>query len=263
MKREQMLAVLHGARLALPHLSDRSAAERWSAVVAEIDSHLSSGDVAGARAAAGLAGRRIEIDERFGDRSARPADRSHAPEDAVAVGSEDAVAVGSEDAVAVGSGDAVAVGSEDPAARPGDRPVRSEQEVLVARVLKHTFRAIADADWEQAARAEESLRQLSPDLGYEISVAGRDLVGRWLVEPAEGRVGVAATRSGKVVVARDGRLDEYDDLAAAAKDLPADVVRQAADRLVREFNRRAWIAREAGYPQDRHNFPETVASDGR
>jgi hypothetical protein len=212
MNREQMLAVLYGARLALPHLPDRSTAERWSAVVTEIDSHLADGDLEGAKAAAGLAGRRIEIDERFGDRSTGPEERS---------------------------------------ARP-------EQAVLVAQVLKHTFRAIADADWEQAARSEECLRRLSPDLGYEISVDGGDFAGRWLVEPAEGRVGVAATRSGKVVVVRAGAgLDEYDDLAAAAKDLPTDVVRQAADRLVREFNRGAWIK------QDRHNLPESGASDGR
>jgi hypothetical protein len=204
MNREQMLAVLYGARLALPHLPDRSAAERWSAVVAEIDGHLSGGDVEGAKSAAGLAGRRVEIDERFGDRSAGS---SSGPEEQLA---------------------------------------RSEQAVLVARVLKHTFRAIAEADWEQAARSEECLRRLSPDLGYEISVDGRDFAGRWLVEPAEGRVGVATTRSGKIVVARaGGGLDEYDDLAAAAKDLPVEVVRQAADRLVREFNRQAWIARSA------------------
>jgi hypothetical protein len=192
MNREQMLAVLDGAHLALPHLPDRSAADRWSAVVAEIDSHLSSGDVAGAKTAAGLAGRRVEIDERFGDRA-----------------------------------------------------TRSEPEALVGQVLKHTFRALADDDWEQAARSEECLRRLSPDLGYEISVDGQNFAGRWLVEPAEGRVGVAATRSGKVAVLREGQLDEYDDLAAAAKDLPVDVVRQAADQLVREFNRQAWITREA------------------
>jgi len=190
MNREQMVAVLQGARLALPHLPDRSAAERWSTVVAEIDSHLSGGDVAGAKTAAGLAGRRIEIDERFGDRS-----------------------------------------------------TRSEPVALVGEVLKYTFRAIADADWGQAARAEESLRQLSPDLMYEI---GGDVAGRWLVEPGSGPVGVATTRAGKIVVARAGAgLDEYDDLAAAAKDLPVDVVRRAADSVVREFNRQAWIAREA------------------
>jgi hypothetical protein len=211
MNREQMLAVLHGARLALPHLPDRSAAERWSAVVMEIDSHLSGGDLEGAKTAAGLAGRRIEIGERFGDRSTRPEAQPAGPEEL-----------------------------------PEERAARSEQAVLVAQVLKHTFRAIADGDWEQAARSEECLRRLSPDLGYEISVDGQDFAGRWLVEPVEGRVGVAATRSGKIVVARAGAgLDEYDDLAAAAKDLPADVVRQAADRLVREFNRQAWIARGA------------------
>ncbi len=230
MNREQMLAVLHGARLALPHLPDRSAIEGWAAVVAEIDSHLSSGDLAGAKTAAGLAGRRIEIDERFGDRSARQGDRPPAPEDPAAAA------------------------PEDPATGPGERPARSEQEVLVAQVLKYTFRAIADGDWEQAMQSEECLRRLSPDLMYPI--AG-DLVGRWLVEPAEGTVGVAVTRSGKVVVSREGALDEYDDLAAAAKDLPVDVVRRAADSVVREFNRKAWIK------QDRHNLPEVVASDGR
>jgi hypothetical protein len=216
MNRVQMLAVLHGARLALPHLADRSAAERWSTVVAEIDGQLSAGDVPAAKTSAGLAGRRVEIDERFGDRSARPGDR---------------------------------------AVRPEDRPARSEPAVLVAQVLKYTFRAIADADWEQAARAEESLRRLSPDLMYEIT---GEVVGQWLVEPGEGSVGVAATRSGKIVVSREGRLDEYDDLAAAANELPADVVRRAADAVVREFNRQAWIK-----AQDRHNLPEVVASDGR
>jgi hypothetical protein len=196
MKPAQMPAVLHGARLALPHLPDRPAAERWSVVAAEIDSQLSAGDLAAARTAAGLAGRRIEIDERFGDRSTRPGDRS---------------------------------------------------TPLVAQVLKHTFRAIADADWEQAERAEESLRRLSPDLMYEITVdPGQTFAGRWLVEPAEGSVGVAATRSGKIVVSRAGTaLENYDDLAAAAKDLPTDVVRQAADRLVREFNRAAWLSGRA------------------
>jgi len=189
MNREQMLAVLHGARLALPHLPDRSAAERWSAVVAEIGSHLSGGDLEGAKTAAGLAGRRIEIDERFGERSTQP-----------------------------------------------------EPAVLAIQALKHTFRALADEDWEQAAQSEECLRRLSPDLMY--AIAG-DLVGRWLVEPAEGTVGVAVTRSGKVVVSRGGALDEYDDLAAAAKDLPVDVVRRAADSVVREFNRQAWITRAA------------------
>ena len=40
---------------------------------------------------------------------------------------------------------------------------------------------------------------------------------------------------------RPARLDEYDDLAAAATVMTAEVTRSAGAAVVREFNRQAWL----------------------
>jgi hypothetical protein len=141
-------------------------------------------------------------------------------------------------------------------------PVRA---VLAERAVVSAFRAVAHDSWDEAAKAERYLRQLAPDLMFELSIdvgqpARAGFTGRWLVEPdpaaagREGRpdsyCGVAQTSQGRVVVylpdldhALPGRLDEYDDLAAAAEALPEPLIRRATAAVVREFNRQAWLRR--------------------
>jgi hypothetical protein len=125
------------------------------------------------------------------------------------------------------------------------------------------FRAVARDSWDDAAEAETYLRRLAPDLMFELSVdigqpAPANFTGRWLVEPhpatarrerqPDSYCGVAQTGQGRVIVyladlddRLPGRLDEYDDLAAAARALPEHVLRRATAAVVREFNRQAWL----------------------
>jgi hypothetical protein len=139
-------------------------------------------------------------------------------------------------------------------------PVRA---VLAERAVVCAFWAVARNSWDDAAEAESYLRRLAPDLMFELSVdIGRpapvNFTGRWLVEPhpatarregdPDSYCGVALTRQGRVIVyladlddRLPGRLDEYDDLAAAAKALPVHVLRRATAAVVREFNRQAWL----------------------
>jgi hypothetical protein len=143
-------------------------------------------------------------------------------------------------------------------------PVRA---VVAERAVVCAFRAVANNSWDDAAEAETYLRRLAPDLMFELSVdigqpAPANFTGRWLVEPypaaarREGQpdsyCGVAQTSEGHVIVyladldeRLPGRLDEYDDLAAAAGALPGHVLRWATTAVVREFNRQAWL-REYG-----------------
>jgi hypothetical protein len=141
-------------------------------------------------------------------------------------------------------------------------PVRA---VLAERAVISAFRAVARDSWDDAAEADTYLRRLAPDLMFELSIdigqpAPVSFTGQWLVEPRpaaarrEGRpdsyCGVARTSRGRVIVyladlddRLPGRLDEYDDLAAAAKALPEHVIRRATAAMVREFNRQAWLRR--------------------
>jgi hypothetical protein len=155
-------------------------------------------------------------------------------------------------------------------------PVRA---VLAERSVVCALRAVARDNWDDEVEAETYLRRLSPDLMFELSVdigqpARANFTGRWLVEPhpATGRrerqpdsyCGVAQTRRGSVIVyladldeRLPGRLDEYDDLAAAAKTLPDRVVRRATAAVVREFNRQTWLREFGGRRErDRRERPE-------
>jgi hypothetical protein len=151
-------------------------------------------------------------------------------------------------------------------------PVRA---VLAERAVVCAFRAVAHNSWDDAAEAEAYLRRLAPDLMFELSVdigqpAPVTFTGRWLVEPQpvtdrqerrpDAYCGVAQTSDGRVVVyladlddQLPGRLDEYADLAAAARALPGHLTRRATAAVVREFNRQAWLRRNG----DRRERTET------
>ncbi|MGC9668427.1 hypothetical protein ACNTMW_17950 [Planosporangium sp. 12N6] len=161
-------------------------------------------------------------------------------------------------------------------------PVRA---MLAERAVVCAFRAVARDNWHDAAEAETWLRRLSPDLMFELSIdigqpAPATFTGRWLVEPhpaaqrREGQpdsyCGVAQTDRGSVIVyladldeRLPGRLDEYDDLAAAAKALPDHIVLRATAAVVREFNRQAWLrqfGRAGGAPGTRATTPRPPAA---
>ncbi|GAA1824431.1 hypothetical protein HC028_24795 [Planosporangium flavigriseum] len=139
-------------------------------------------------------------------------------------------------------------------------PVRA---VLAERAVISAFRAVARDSWDDAAESENCLRRLAPDLMFDLSIdigqpAPVSFTGRWLLEPRpaaarrEGQpdsyCGVAQTRGGRIIVyladldsRLPGRLDEYDDLAAAARALPAHLTRQLTASVVCEFNRQMWL----------------------
>jgi hypothetical protein len=213
----QIRAVLHGARMALPYLAGRAYNEARDAV----DNLLA-------------------VLER------RPSQIRDAAANYVSL-----MELRSEVRAAMSSG-----GMSSPI------PVRTVQ---AERAVVSAFRAVSHDSWDEAVKADRYLRQLAPDLMFELSVdigqpARADFTGWWLVEPypatarREGRpdscCGVAQTRQGRVVVyladldrRLPGRLDEYEDLAAAAKALPEHLIRRASAAVVREFNRQEWLRR--------------------
>jgi hypothetical protein len=158
-------------------------------------------------------------------------------------------------------------------------PVRA---VLAERAVICAFRAVARESWHDAAEAETYLRRLAPDLMFALSVdigqpAPVSFTGRWLVEPQaaaarrNGRpdscCGVAQTNEGRVIVyladldgRLPGRLDEYEDLATAARALPEHVTRRATAAVVREFNRQAWLRQ---FSERRERTRQEWIRDGR
>jgi hypothetical protein len=234
MTRNQMRAILQGARMALPYLAGHPRAEAMDAVE-NLDAALARGERcirATAANYAELMGLRIE---------ARIAMESAGQPDPGPVSAES----GGPDA-----------GRPDAAGTP--RPVLAEWAVV------HALHALARADWDHVAESEAYLRRIAPDLMFEITVpVGQPPVpttfaGRWLLppDPAAARRrgglgsyrGVAETRQGHILVyiadiegRRPAHLEEYADLAAAARVLPAAVLRRASAAVIREFNRQAWL----------------------
>jgi hypothetical protein len=215
--RDQIRAVLHGARLALPYLTGRAHAEARDAV-----------------------------ENLFAVLERRAPQIREAAANYVSL-----MELRSEVRAAMAGG-----GMSCP------MPVRA---VLAERAVVCAFRAVARDCWDDAVEAETYLRRLAPDLMFELSVdigqpAPANFTGRWLVEPPpatarrepqpDSYCGVAQTSQGRVIVyladlddRLPGRLDEYDDLAAAARVLPEHVLRRATTAVVREFNRQTWLRR--------------------
>jgi hypothetical protein len=268
MTRNQMRAILQGARMALPYLAGHPRAEAMDAIE-NLDAALERGERrirATAANYAELVGLRIEA--RIAMESAGQSEQGTAGPGAADPDDADS-GVAASGAVAPDAGRSEVTGPP--------RPVLAEWAVV------HALHALARADWDHVAESEAYLRRIAPDLMFEITVpVGQPPVpttfaGRWLVppDPATARRGgglgsyrgVAETRQGHILVyvadvagRRPAHLEEYADLAAAAGVLPAAVLRQASAAVIREFNRQAWLR---DFNERRERVRQAWLQDGR
>lgn len=130
-------------------------------------------------------------------------------------------------------------------------------------VARDSWHDAAEADRYLRRLAPDLMFELAVDIGLPepAVLTGRWLVEP--PPPAARRegqpdtyFGVAQTGHGRVVVYLadhdsrcPGRLTEYADLAAAAAVLPEQVTRRAAAAIVREHSRQEWLRRFAGGPE--------------
>jgi hypothetical protein len=216
MTRDQMLAILDGARLALPHVTDQRAVTLWREAVAKVDSDLRQGGPASTSAT--LAWRQIEIEERFG-RGAAASERTRLAA-----------------RVLLHAFRAISDEAWEHAAR-SEGYLRRLSPDLTYEITVPTGKPPEPVTFSGRWLVAPDPSAAELDDG---APAGED-------GPTAYR-GIAVTAGERIVVYTGyldenwpARLDEYPDLNAAATRTPADDVRRAGAAVVREFNRQAWL----------------------